>query len=188
MLLQLNAEQLDARERSEVMGLLPSLSEKTVLDLGAGIGRFTAEFAKTAKKVVAVDLCPHFINANKKANIAHQNIDWISADALDADFPAQHFDLIFIWSVLMYLPDRDIQTLSKKLNLWLKPKGHMFFVESCAAATHFSPIENYYAHYRSPLVYDKLFKNWELVARGNIQAYEDLVADPFKCYWTLSKS
>lgn len=188
MLLQLDAELLDATERPEILSLLPPLTGKSVLDLGAGIGRYTGEFAKTAKKVVAVDLCPHFLEANKKSNGSHQNIEWLISDALDADFAPQQFDLIFIWGVMMYLPDADIRALSKKLHSWLKPNGHLFFVESCAAATHFSPVDKYYAHYRSPLVYDRLFENWKVISRGNIQAHENLAADPFKCYWLLSRS
>jgi phosphoethanolamine N-methyltransferase len=183
MLLKKNAELIHEEEKPELLKLLPPFAGKTVLDLGAGIGRFTAEFAKTAKKVVAVDLCPHFIEANKQANSSHTNIEWICSDALDLNFKPQQFDLIFIYGVLMYLPETELQLLEQKLRLWLKPKGTLFFVESCAPVTHFSKTEMYYAHYRSTLDYDKLFKNWTLLNQGNIQAYEDLLADPLKCFW-----
>lgn len=188
MLLQRDAERLDIQERREVLNLLPSFEGKTVLDLGAGIGRFTNEFAKKAKKITAVDLCPHFIEANKEANWAHNHIEWICKDALDVDFEPQQFDLIFLYGVLMYLPEEEVQTLSQKMFLWIKPKGVLFFVESCAAVTHFTTRENYYAHYRSSLDYDRLFKNWRISRQGNLQAHEDLLADPFRCFWALSKS
>jgi ubiquinone/menaquinone biosynthesis C-methylase UbiE len=37
------------------MSLLPSFEGKSVLELGAGIGRFTGELAKTAGHVLALD-------------------------------------------------------------------------------------------------------------------------------------
>lgn len=183
MLLKKNAALIDAEEKPEILKLLPSFQGKTVLDLGAGIGRFTSEFAKSAKNVVAVDLCPHFIEANRELNRSCQNIEWICQDALDADFKPKQFDLIFIYGVLMYLPEQELQLLSQKLHSWLKPKGTLFFVETCAPVTHFSATEMYYAHFRSSLDYDKAFKSWKLINQGNIQAYEDILADPLKCFW-----
>jgi phosphoethanolamine N-methyltransferase len=188
MLLKKNAELIDAEEKPELLKLLPPFEGKSVLDLGAGIGRFTAEFAQKAKDVVAVDLCPHFIEENKKANSACQNIEWICSDALDIDFKPQQFDLIFIYGVLMYLPETELQILENKFQQWLKPKGVLFFVETCAPVTHFSATEMYYAHYRSSIDYDRFFKKWTLLNQGNIQAYEDLLADPLKCFWIYTRS
>lgn len=37
------------------MSLLPHFEGKSVLELGAGIGRFTSELAKTAGQVIALD-------------------------------------------------------------------------------------------------------------------------------------
>jgi phosphoethanolamine N-methyltransferase len=188
MLLKYEAIQIDSIERPEIMALLPPLGGKTVLDLGAGIGRFTTEFARSAKKVISVDLCPHFIEANKTTNAFFQNIDWICKDAIDIDFTDRQFDLIFFHCLLMYLSENEIRFLSKKMKSWLKPNGVLFFVESCAAVTHFSRNEMYYAHYRSPLDYDKFFQNWKLIKYGNIQTYEDLLADPFKCFWMVQNA
>lgn len=183
MLLKKNALLIDGEEKPEILKLLPPFKEKTVLDFGAGIGRFTSEFAKSAKKVVAVDLCPHFIEANRELNHSYPNIEWICQDAMDTDFTPKLFDLIFIYGMLMYLPEKDLQTLSQKMSHWLKPKGTLFFVETCAPVTHFSATEMYYAHFRSSLDYDKIFNSWTLTNQGNIQAYEDILADPLKCFW-----
>lgn len=40
---------------AQVISLLPPLEGKTVLELGAGIGRFTGELAKRAGVVLALD-------------------------------------------------------------------------------------------------------------------------------------
>jgi SAM-dependent methyltransferase len=47
--------QFDWRACSQVMDLLPSLTDKTVLDLGCGIGDQAAELAKRGARVVGVD-------------------------------------------------------------------------------------------------------------------------------------
>jgi SAM-dependent methyltransferase len=45
----------------QVLSLLPSYEGKSVLELGAGIGRFTGELAKTAGNVLALDFIENAI-------------------------------------------------------------------------------------------------------------------------------
>jgi phosphoethanolamine N-methyltransferase len=47
---------------------------KRLLELGAGIGRFTGDLARTAKAVHAVDFMQSFTDANKEANSKHKNV------------------------------------------------------------------------------------------------------------------
>jgi phosphoethanolamine N-methyltransferase len=183
MFLHKDAPLLDSLERTEILTLLPSFKDKTVLDLASGIGRFTKEFAKTAKKVVSLDFSPQFIEASKMENSNSTNIEWICSDAMDASFQPKQFDLIFISWLFMYLEPEELMTLIENLRKWLKPSGHLFFRESCAATTRFKCQNGYYVHYRSLLDYDQMFKQWKLVKQGATHAYEDLHADPFKCYW-----
>ena len=183
MLLHRNAPLIDSVERPEIMALLPPLQGKKILEVAAGIGRFTGELAKRAERVTALDLCPHFIEANRAANSAFPNIEWICADAMEAQFSPSQFDLIFISWLFTYLKEEEVSLLAERMNDWLKPGGVLFFRESCAAVTHFSKIKGYYAYYRSPRHYARLFQKWTLLKEGNIQAYEDLAADPFKCFW-----
>jgi SAM-dependent methyltransferase len=55
MMLDSKASELDKEERPEILSLLPPYEGKTVLELGAGIGRFTGELAQEASQVVALD-------------------------------------------------------------------------------------------------------------------------------------
>ena len=55
MMLDSKASELDKEERPEILSLLPPFEGKTVLELGAGIGRFTGELAQKASQVVALD-------------------------------------------------------------------------------------------------------------------------------------
>ena len=61
----------------QILKLLGDVSNKRVLELGAGIGRFTIELASTAKSVHALDFMKTFIDANKEAtgkfgNVTHE--------------------------------------------------------------------------------------------------------------------
>lgn len=48
--------------------MLGSVSEKRVVELGAGIGRFTGALAATAKSVLAVDFMENLIAENRKVH------------------------------------------------------------------------------------------------------------------------
>ena len=62
MLLNSEADEFEASSRAEILNYLPSSVEgKQILELGAGIGRFTKHFASVAKHVVAVDFVEKFI-------------------------------------------------------------------------------------------------------------------------------
>ncbi|URE23927.1 phosphoethanolamine N-methyltransferase [Musa troglodytarum] len=66
MMLDSRASELDKEERPEVLSLLPPYKGKSVLELGAGIGRFTSELAKEAGHVLALD----FIEKTTKEFVA----------------------------------------------------------------------------------------------------------------------
>jgi SAM-dependent methyltransferase len=51
---------------------------KRVLELGAGIGRFTGELAPSAAHVTAVDFMPHLIEENARINAHFKNVDWMA--------------------------------------------------------------------------------------------------------------
>ena len=48
--------------------MLGCVEEKRILELGAGIGRFTGHLAATARSVLAVDFMENLIEENKRAN------------------------------------------------------------------------------------------------------------------------
>ncbi|HSX26388.1 MAG TPA: methyltransferase domain-containing protein [Chlamydiales bacterium] len=187
MCLNRHAETIDALERPEILHHLPSFANSTVLDLGAGIGRFTGEFAKSARKVIALDFSPHFLEANQQAHICFSNIEYLCSDATRAKFPPHSFDLIFISWLFMYLNNSQLQRLSRRITRWLKPQGILFFRESCAPKTTLYRNDGYYAHYRSMPDYSRLFPKLTLLKQDNIRAYEDLSADAFKCFWVYKK-
>ena len=52
----------------KVLSMLGSVSGKYVVELGAGIGRFTGALAATAKHVLAVDFMENLIAENRKVH------------------------------------------------------------------------------------------------------------------------
>ncbi|KAJ4713529.1 putative Phosphoethanolamine n-methyltransferase [Melia azedarach] len=60
------ASDLDKEERAEDLSLLPSYEGKTVLEFGAGIGRFTGELALKASQVIALDVIESVIKKSRK--------------------------------------------------------------------------------------------------------------------------
>jgi ubiquinone/menaquinone biosynthesis C-methylase UbiE len=121
----------EIEERAEIFALLPEFNGKTILDMGAGVGRFTTKFAKKAGKVYAVDLLEHALNKNKKRNKNFNNIEYICSDALDIFLPENSCDIIFSSWLLMYLSENEIDQFLKKCRSWLTPGGQIFFKESC---------------------------------------------------------
>jgi phosphoethanolamine N-methyltransferase len=183
-----NAEEIDRLERPEILSYLPAWEGKTVLDLPAGIGRFTSEFAPKAEKVVAVDFCHHFLKENRKRNKDFGNIEYLCSDAMDLEFPPSSFDLIFTSWIFQYLEDEEVITLSERVASWLKPEGQLFVRESCSPTRRNNPNPSYPVIYRTIPEYPPFFeKRLSLIQEGNVKTYEDLNADPFKCYWIFSK-
>lgn len=160
MMLDSMAADLDKEERPEVLSLLPPYEGKSVLELGAGIGRFTGELAKKAGQIVALDFIESAIKKNESINGNLKNTKFICADVTSPElyFSAESVDLIFSNWLLMYLSDQEVVALAKKMVGWLKVGGHIFFRESCFHQSGDHKRKNNPTHYREPRFYTKVFK------------------------------
>ncbi|XP_078689244.1 uncharacterized protein LOC144920768 isoform X1 [Branchiostoma floridae x Branchiostoma belcheri] len=159
MMLDDNAKELSKVELPEILSLLPGIEGKTILELGAGIGRYTAPLAQKAKHVTAVDFMESFIRKNEEVNGHHQNVRFMQADVTKLDMPPKSFDLVFSNWLMMYLSDEEVQGLAEKVLTWLKDDGIFFFRESCfhQSGNHrrsFNP-----TNYRRPSDYDSLIQS-----------------------------
>ncbi|GFO25062.1 phosphoethanolamine N-methyltransferase-like [Plakobranchus ocellatus] len=95
MMLDSSAAELTKEEIPEILSYLPDYRGKTVLELGAGIGRFTSELAKSAKKVIAVDFMESFLNKNRKENQHFDNIEFIASDVTKLVQPEESFFFLY---------------------------------------------------------------------------------------------
>ncbi|KAJ6687759.1 PHOSPHOETHANOLAMINE N-METHYLTRANSFERASE 1 [Salix koriyanagi] len=160
MMLDSKASELDKEERPEILSLLPPYEGKTVLELGAGIGRFTGELAQKAGQVVALDFIESAIKKNENINGHYKNVKFMCADVTSPDlkFSEGSVDLIFSNWLLMYLSDKEVENLVERMVKWVKVDGFIFFRESCFHRSGDSKRKYNPTHYREPRFYTKVFK------------------------------
>ncbi|KAG8476200.1 hypothetical protein CXB51_033143 [Gossypium anomalum] len=151
---------LDKEDRLEVLSLLPPYEGKSILELGAGIGRFTGELAQKADSVIALDFIEDVIKKNESINGHYKNIKFLCADATspDLDISEGSMDLIFSNLLLMYLSDEEVENLAQRMMKWLKVGGHIFFREACFDQSGDCKQKHDPSHYREPSFYTQVFK------------------------------
>ncbi|KAG2314377.1 hypothetical protein Bca52824_017499 [Brassica carinata] len=147
-------------KRRSVLSLFPPYEGKTVLELGAGIGRFTGELAQKAGEVIALDFIESAIKKNESVNGHYKNVKFMCADVTSPDLKIEDgsVDLIFSNWLLMYLSlikRMQVELLAERMLGWVKPGGYIFFRESGDSKRKSNP-----THYREPRFYTKLnFEN-----------------------------
>ncbi|KAL9261335.1 Phosphoethanolamine N-methyltransferase-like protein [Drosera capensis] len=173
MMLDSKAKDLDKEERPEVLSLLPPYEGKSVLELGAGIGRFTGELAKKAGQVLAMDFIDSVIKKNESINGHHKNVKFMCADVTspELNISMESVDLIFSNWLLMYLSDKEVENLAKRMVKWLKVGGFIFFRESCFHQSGDSKRKSNPTHYREPSFYTTVFKECQ-IDDGSGQSFE----------------
>uniref|UniRef100_A0A1I7XHH3 phosphoethanolamine N-methyltransferase n=1 Tax=Heterorhabditis bacteriophora TaxID=37862 RepID=A0A1I7XHH3_HETBA len=83
MMLNHTANDLEASDRADILSSLPLLTNKDVVDIGAGIGRFTTVLAETARWVLSTDFIESFIGKSQERNAHIGNISYQIGDAVN---------------------------------------------------------------------------------------------------------
>jgi len=89
----LGTHELDAEDRAEIFGQLPSFKGKHVLELAAGIGRFTGTIADQAQHVTAIDFVQEYTDKNAETNKHRKNCTCLCADVVKYEHPDEQLDL-----------------------------------------------------------------------------------------------
>ncbi|ELU13998.1 hypothetical protein CAPTEDRAFT_140071 [Capitella teleta] len=131
MMLDSSADQIELIEREEILGMIDDFTGLDVLELGAGIGRYTSHFASKAKSVRAVDFMESFTSENQTRNGHLKNVNITQADVTQLEIEEESFDLIFSNWLMMYLTEVEVLDLFAKMLKWLRPGGKLYFRESC---------------------------------------------------------
>ena len=87
----------------QVLGMLGSVKGKRVMELGAGIGRFTGDLGAQAKSVLALDFMQRLIEENERQHGHMGNITFKAGDACELEAEPESFDVVFTNWLLMYL-------------------------------------------------------------------------------------
>jgi len=128
-----------------------------VLDLGSGVGHWAEYFAQKFNKIVAVETSTPLYKTLVRRCSAYDNITPILGDVLSFE-PEDHFSLIFLGGLLMYLNEGDVIALLHKLKLFLNPGGVILCRESTVRNGTVTREGDYQAVYRSVPTYHSLFK------------------------------
>lgn len=190
------AAAIEVEDRREVLTLPPPLAGLSMLEIGAGIGRFTRHFTALAAAVVAVDLVPGFIAENRRRNGRRPGDSFLCADIATLDFMPASFDFVFSNWLLMYLDDALAADLIIRARRWLRPGGHLFLRESCLRPSIGAAIARPAKHrgiiartrYRAPEAYEALIEpGFEIVREGFIGTYLRHYDNANQRYWLLRK-
>lgn len=109
-LLQIDKERTEWQNPQLIISLLGDLTDKTIVDIGAGSGYFSFKLAKTARKVIALEVDPNaldYIEEQKKVVG-----DWsanIEARLTPPDVPnllLDEVDKVLIVNTYTFLPDK----------------------------------------------------------------------------------
>ena len=110
-------------------------SGTSVLDLGSGVGVWTEYFAQRFAKVVAVEASSSLYEVLKDRCSRYPNVTTYNRDVLSFEpkgkfGPTDGFGLVFLGGLLMYLNDRDVRALLRKLIPCLGPEALVLCRES----------------------------------------------------------
>ncbi|XP_041652993.1 phosphoethanolamine methyltransferase isoform X2 [Cheilinus undulatus] len=198
MMLDSRAKELTQHELPEILSMLPCLERYRVLELGAGIGRYTSHLLTKAAHVTAVDFMDSFVEKNKQENGHHSNATFIQADVTKMEVPKNSIDFIFSNWLLMYLSDEELKSFIDKTLSWLRPGGFLFFRESCNhrsgdSKRDFNPTcyrtEAQYTHTVLSAIMEETGQKYgyDIVLKRKVQAYVEMKNNPNQICWMLEK-
>ena len=189
MLLQDDIDNLGQAERADIIAQLPSLDGMEVLELAAGIGRYTTHLAHVASHVTAVDFIERFLEQNRKATVQFNNVSYCCVDVMDVAFEPESFDFVFINWLFMYLDDQQMLLLRDKIRQWTRIGGYVFFRESCSRGAFGGLYSgDNPTRYRLDSEYTRLFDDgFELIRQGVVKVYEERFNRANQCYWLFQR-
>jgi SAM-dependent methyltransferase len=110
-----------------MLGETGSLAGARVLDVGCGSGRWSQLLRDQGAKVLAIDISPEAIEANRRQI---PGVEFRVADLAHLDVPQGGFDLIVSVTVLQHLPPDGQRSASAALAGALRPGGHALLLEN----------------------------------------------------------
>ena len=132
--------------------------EGAVLDLGAGNGCWSEYFAKSFARVVAMEASPPLFEALGQRCSKYPNFKAIRGDVMSFE-PEGRYALVFLGGLLMYLNDRDVTALLRKISPSLQSGGLILCRETTVRTGAVTRRHgDYQANYRSTEMYTRIFK------------------------------
>jgi 2-polyprenyl-3-methyl-5-hydroxy-6-metoxy-1,4-benzoquinol methylase len=148
-----------------------AIQDKSVFELGVGIGRMTSWLAKYAKKVSGNDISERMINRAEKALRAFNNIELFTGKITGLNLNPKSFDLVFTCTVLGHIPNPE--ELKETIKTMKKISNNILIVEHIRQEG-FSPTK--FTVTRTPQEYMELFKPYKLVIEKDHLCIDDKYA------------
>ena len=149
-------------ERAIVRRLVQGLDRTgSVLDLGSGVGFWAEELTRHFAHVVAVEASTALCDALRARCAPYPNVRVVHGDVLSFE-PDDRYELVFLGGMLMYLNDREVIALLRKIAPTLTPGGMILCRETTVREGVVTRSGEYQATYRSPAVYRGLFADCRL--------------------------
>ena len=120
-----------------LLEFVPRNPKQSILDLGCGTGKLTAQLAELCNEIVGVDASQNMVD---KAKEEFNNMEFKVCDALALPFEKE-FDVVFSNAVFHWISDHD--ALLKSIHRALKPQGVL--VCEFGASGNIATIENAFA-------------------------------------------
>ncbi|MEG2813847.1 MAG: class I SAM-dependent methyltransferase [Oscillospiraceae bacterium] len=112
-------------ERPTIMGLLPDLKGKAILDLSCGYGVNCMLFSEMgAEKIMGIDVSPKMIEIANQENSA-KNIKYQFLNMTEIDTINERFDIVFCSLAFNYIAD--FTAMLKKIHTVLEYNGTLIF-------------------------------------------------------------
>ncbi len=127
-----------------------------VLDLGSGIGVWAQEFARSFAVVTAVEGSHTLFQSLQRRCAPYPNLHPIHGDVTTFE-PDAGYDLAFLGGLLMYLNERDVIALLRKLVRRIEPGGMILCRESTVRGNAMALNGDYQVVYRSVSDYRRIF-------------------------------
>jgi SAM-dependent methyltransferase len=154
-----------------------SLNNKmTVLELGAGAGRWAVSLAPLVKHYIAVDFSQQMLEvAREKAEKNHlRNITFCKAAAQDF-IPNCPIDIAYLSGISQYLYDEDFRVLLNHLSPFLRPNAILIDRSTIHLRNRqHSQRTDYFCIYRTADEIENLFNDEGYLLNSQIQSYRFL--------------
>jgi SAM-dependent methyltransferase len=98
-----------------------------VLELACGPGTWTAELARRAASVTAIDGAPEMLEV-ARASAPGANVGFAQANLFEWQ-PERHYDAVFFGFWLSHVPDERFDAFWATVEAALEPGGHVVFVD-----------------------------------------------------------
>lgn len=137
-----------SHETDKVFSWLGDVENKSILDLGAGVGQWAFRFIdRGAKKVTAVEFSEELV-AIGRDEASRRGVNQIEFVVKPAELfeTYETFDVVYCSGLCVYLNDDQFELLTKKLSKFVRPNGILVLREGMAILSRYEINDRYSEH------------------------------------------